>query len=496
MPGSTNRLSQSLCLICCLWIGLPGCEHADVPQPASTPAVQNTKRQDQPKTPRPAEMKTRVVDSKSDAETPPLRPEPVYRPADQRRQHDDARLNAAGVHLFESKRLRLYTDISVESARQLPDLVDQIYPVWESTLGALPPDRAGTEFQMTGYLIRDLALFRELGLVPEELQLEHGRHVRNEFWMREQATDYYRRHLLLHEATHCFMMYWPEVNAPVWYLEGMAEYFAAHQIDDEGRARFRVMPTSARDFAGFGRILTIRDNVAAGHPKSVSDILAFEPRDFRSNDCYAWSWALCAFLDGTPEFQTRFRQLNNLIHGNQFRATAEKFFGADQRELATEWTLFLHHLQYGYDLSRAAIEFQTGSPFSKTDTERIVQVQSDRGWQSSKLQLTAGQQYEVTAVGQFTLADTPKPWLSEPQGVSIRYFGGYPIGMLVGCIHSDEGAIAGNEEPMLRVIPLGRQTQFESPVNGTLYLRLNDAWNSLADNRGQVEVTIRPVAKP
>ncbi|WP_010588213.1 hypothetical protein [Schlesneria paludicola] len=494
MTGRAIHLCRSLYLVWCLWIGLPGCDRVNAPQPA--PVAQDVDRQKHSHSAKPAVTETPVEVPASHVASPQVPPQSAYRPADQRLRHDEARLKAAGISLVESKRLKLYTDIPLESACDLPDLVDQIYPVWESALGSLPPDRAGTDFQMSGYLIRDLALFRELGLVPEELNFEHGRHVRNEFWMREQATDYYRRHLLLHEATHCFMMYWAEINAPIWYLEGMAEYFAAHRIDDQRRAHFRVMPTSARDFAGFGRILTIHDSVVAGRLKSISEILAFEPHDFRSNDCYAWSWALCAFLDGTPSYQARFRQLNELIHGNQFRPTAIEFFGPQQRELATEWSLFLHHLQDGYDLTRAAIEFQPGLPFSTTETERLARVQADRGWQSSQVQLEAGQRYTVTATGQFTLADTPKPWLSEPQGVTIRYFGGHPIGMLVGCIHPDEGPAGGNDEPMLRVIPLGRESQFESPVTGTLYLRLNDAWNSLADNRGQVDVTIRHVTMP
>jgi hypothetical protein len=44
---------------------------------------------------------------------------------------------------------------------------------------------------------------------------------------------------------------------------------------------------------------------------------------------------------------------------------------------------------------------------------------------------------------------------------------------------------------MLQTIAIGQELDFQSSVTGTLYLRLNDAWNSLHDNRGQVEVTVR-----
>ena len=46
---------------------------------------------------------------------------------------------------------------------------------------------------------------------------------------------------------------------------------------------------------------------------------------------------------------------------------------------------------------------------------------------------------------------------------------------------------------MLKLITLGKQQRFQAPVSGTLYLRLNDAWNSLSDNRGEVRVNIRQV---
>jgi hypothetical protein len=50
---------------------------------------------------------------------------------------------------------------------------------------------------------------------------------------------------------------------------------------------------------------------------------------------------------------------------------------------------------------------------------------------------------------------------------------------------------------MLTSIALGSDCEFTAPVSGTLYLRLNDAFDSLSDNQGQVDVTIREsIAKP
>ncbi len=436
------------------------------------------------------------IDSTQESRPPAMPSQQVFRPDDRRPYHDDALLKEAGIQIYESTRLKLYTDIDAEVAQSLPPLIDQVYPVWQQELGPLSPDLAGTEFQMTGYLIRDLALFRELGLVPEELVPEHGRHLRNEFWMREQAYDYYRRHLLIHEATHCYMTFQAGFQAPVWYLEGMAEYFAAHHLDQDHRASFGVMPTSPGAFAGFGRIPLIREDVATNNARSISSICAFQPREFNTTQHYAWSWALCLFLDQTPRYHKRFQALSGLTQGTQFPQMFLELFRSDERDLTTEWTLFSFNLQYGYDMVRAAIDFRPGTLLTADQPERLQRVAADRGWQSSEVRLESGEKYEVVATGQFVLGNQPKPWVSEPQGITFRYFDKHPIGTLLGCIRTEEGAVGGANEPMLQVIPLGRGREFEASATGTLYLRLNEAWNSLHDNQGHATVVIRRVERP
>ena len=435
-----------------------------------------------------------VIDGQVDRIPPssPQAPQPIHRPDDQRPKHDDRRLAEAGIQLYESKRLKLYTDIDAEAARTLPSLIDAVSLAWIEYFGELPPDRAGSEFQMTGYLIRDEGLFREAGLVPEDLPMfEHGRHRRNEFWMREQKYDYFRRHLLIHEATHCFMTIMPGVAAPVWYIEGMAEYFATHRIEPDRSASFRVMPTSSADFAGWGRIKAIRDEFSAGNAKSIRDLIAMQPTEFLRPEPYAWSWALCQFLDAHPRYRERFQKLGGHLQGSAFRRDFTKAFDNDSRDLNTEWLLFIANLRYGYEATRAAIDFQPGTRLTTARPSHRLDIAADRGWQSSGVLLEAGQTYEVAAAGRFTLADQPKPWESEPQGITFRYFDRRPLGLLIGCFRAEEGHADGENDPMLKVIEIGRGRLLEAPLTGTLYLRLNEEWNSLSDNRGHVAVEVR-----
>jgi hypothetical protein len=419
---------------------------------------------------------------------PQIAPVQVYRPNDVRPQHDDAQLAALGVHRFDSRRLRLYTDIEADKARLLPPMVDQLFEALEDYFGALPPARDGADYQMTGYLIRDLALFRETGLVPEDLPtFEHGRHRANEFWLRDQEFDYYRAHLLLHEATHSFMTCMPRSEVVVWYMEGMAENFATHRRGDDGKLQFGIMPTSPEEVAGWGRITLIRQSFAADTLLSIPQMFQLVPGDYFRPLPYAWSWGLSTFLRTHPRYRERFQELGRTGRNPEFFRRFHELFDRDADNLNTEWLLFIVNLQYGYDIVRAAIDFIPGVPLTAELPQRVAQVTSERGWQSTAIELQQGQTYQVTATGQLTLADHPKPWLTEPDGISFDYYDGQPVGRLLGCIRATDPAQTAT---MLKVLPIGRSRKFVAPVTGTLYLRVNDHWNRLDDNHGAYTVTI------
>jgi hypothetical protein len=43
---------------------------------------------------------------------------------------------------------------------------------------------------------------------------------------------------------------------------------------------------------------------------------------------------------------------------------------------------------------------------------------------------------------------------------------------------------------MLQDFALGNAVKFTAPVSGTLYLRINDHFGELADNKGALDVTV------
>lgn len=430
----------------------------------------------------------------------------VYRRSDDRPQHDDAALAESGIHVYESKRLKLYTDIHPESARPLPPVIDAAYAEWVRYFGPLPPNREGTEYQMTGYVMADAELFRQAGLVPLELpKVINGRHWNDRFWMHDQPFDYYRRHLLIHEATHCFMTATRDMQSlsPIWYIEGTAELFGTHRIEADGMLRFRVMPETPEEVADavrtLGRIEILQTAVEEGRVRSLAETLAIGPGDFANNEGYAWSWALCKLLDTHPRYRERFRRLGEQLTPRAFEAAFQESFGSDMDDLAVEWALFVDGLQHGYDMERAAIDFQSGTPLNAAGSRRQIAIRPDRGWQSSGVRVEAGRTYAVSASGRITVADEPKPWTSEPHGISFRYAGGRPLGQLLGAVRADTDGFAAGLTTMLQIIPIGSHTHLTPAATGTLYLRINDSWSEMADNRGAYDVEVQvldPAAPP
>lgn len=448
--------------------------------------------------------------SMSPAADPPAQRVRAFRASDPPPQHDEAALAAIGIHKYSAKRMALFTDLDPGLARTLPPLVDQAYDAWIDYFGLLLPDQEGSEFFITGYLMVDQALFRESGLLPNELPpFPHGRNQGTRFWMNDQSAVYYRRHLLLHEATHCFMttINHPFRNKP-WYMEGMAELFGTHSIDPAGQMRTRVLPDEPEPFRGWGRLRLMQDEVAKSGPRERSRVFDQRNNEYLEGEAYAWSWGLCQFLDGHPRYRERFQKLGRSVTTGIPATDWNRLFADDQPELDEEWLLFAANACLGYDLARAAVDFRAGDLLPASGIAR-VDVVADRGWQSSKVLVEKGKTYQVTASGRFVIAHakrrdrdaqreipgnpTRRPWESEPQGISFRYHDGRPLGMLVGAIRSARVPAKPPRTTMLDVIPIGPDATFVAAHTGTLYLRLNDDWNSLSDNAGEIAVEIRQI---
>ena len=98
--------------------------------------------------------------------------------------------------------------------------------------------------------------------------------------------------------------------------------------------------------------------------------------------------------------------------------------------------MFVAGIEYGDDIPRTAIDFGPGKPLPAAGA--AVTLSAGRGWQNSGLQLESGARYRLTATGRYQVAKTTRIWWSEPGGVSIRYYQGRPLGILLAAVRPGE----------------------------------------------------------
>ncbi|MHB1037010.1 MAG: hypothetical protein ACYC35_20400 [Pirellulales bacterium] len=400
---------------------------------------------------------------------------------------DEARIAAAGIHKVQGKHITLYTDVALRrEIDELPEVFDQAYPQWCAYFGISAEKQPG--WHMTAYLVKDKRPFQATGLMPASLPMfSHGFSTARELWFFDQSSDYYRRHLLLHEGTHGFMDSRVGGAGPPWYMEGMAELLATHRWRD-GKLVLGYFPASREEVPMLGRIKIVQDAFAERRAMTFKRITEYGPHAHLENEPYGWCWAAAAFLDGHPRYRDRFRQTPKLLRQGNFSERFQQMFARDWGELAEEWQVFVADLEHGYDFSRTAIDFTPGRPLSATWAK--VTVAADRGWQASGLRLEAGVKYRLRAAGRYQVANQPRVWWCEPGGVSIRYYKGRPLGMLLATVRPDVPAPAV-PNAFLKPLAVGLGTTLTPTQSGTLYLRINDSSGELADNAGTLVVEVK-----
>jgi hypothetical protein len=399
---------------------------------------------------------------------------------------DEQRAASAGVRKITGKHLVLFTDVRPEaSVDELCRVFDLAFPQWCEQLGL--DAAAHSDWQMRAYLISDRQRFEAAGLWPADLpQFLNGYTRGREFWLYNQSSDYYRRHLLLHEGVHGIMFSLQKSNGPAWYMEGLAELLATHRWSD-GKLQLPYFPARPAEVPKLGRIEIVQTKFKQGQGLFLSNITALPHAEFLKNEPYAWSWAAAAFLYGHPAYRDRFRALMKQPAYGDLNEQLKRLYAADANSLAEEWPVFISELVHGYDFARTQLDLSAATTAVVPGTPAKFAVAADHGWQNTHLRLEQGVSYRLTASGRFTLAIEPKPWVSEPAGVTIRYHQGRPLGIVMGVVRSNQ---PGQMSSFFRPILIGTGATLKPEQSGTLYLRINDFAGELSDNSGTAEVVI------
>lgn len=411
---------------------------------------------------------------------------------------DPEALAAFGLQASVSQHLFLVTDHPDQDAfAEFHAVVQQAVEQWVAFFGADP--RRFAAWQLTCFLVVDPAKFAAAGLLPPPGHLPRGElppggwQYGNQIWVNHQPGPYYTRHMLLHEGTHAFCAYnFGALGAP-WLAEGLAEYLALHRWQDE-RLELATRRISKDDVPYWGRVKLIKDSYQTGAPKTLVEVLRFPPQAFPQTESYAWSWAAVSLFDQHPRCRAVFRQhLQEL--GTRTTNDWNRQFLADLplglEQLETQWQVDTLSLQYGHDFARTAIQWAADTRPAEEVWE--VTIPADGAWHATGLKLLPGQ-WEVVADGEYQIGrEDEQAWLSRPDGITIRYVGGAPLGVLQYALQGQRPILAGMTA-LVEPQPVGTRAVITA-TGEDLFLRVNDWPNRLDDNVGQVVVRGRRLAE-
>jgi hypothetical protein len=401
---------------------------------------------------------------------------------------DDERAAAHGIRKLVGKHVMLYTDLpSQPEVDELPQVFDLAVPQWRDYFQIDPKKIA--DWKVWGYVMQDKEKFIAAGLYPDDLpEFPNGYMRGHEFWLYEQPSAYYRRHLTLHEGTHAVMFHWLGGAGPPWYMEGMAELLGTHRWHN-GELQLGYSPRSKEEVPEWGRVRILKNAYKAGRALPLQEVLKLPPDAHRNNDAYAWSWAACAFFDQHPKYQEAFRKLrqNTQDVSQEFTTRLFENFRDDIQTMQTEWQLFIANCEYGYDVARNALVVKPAEPLPPGGAK--VEIAVDHGWQSTGLVLEAGRTYKLTASGRYSLGKVPQEWWCEPGGVTIRYYHSRPLGMLLAAVRNDSAPASPSE--LLDPTPIGLGADLTPETTGTLWLKINEHDAEWADNEGKLEVEVK-----
>jgi hypothetical protein len=405
---------------------------------------------------------------------------------------DLERVRAAGIRVMEGEYITIYTDLPAGPAiDELPRVFDLATGQWSEYFGVEKEKTIG--WKVVGSVIKDKQRFLQAGLLPESLPpFSHGYSAEFRIWLFDQPSDYYRRHLLLHEGTHAFMVHFLQGGGPPWYMEGMAELLGTHRWDGK-KLILRHFPQDKSETPYWGRIKIIKDDMAVGRGMPLRAIMNYSSDAHLKVQAYGWCWAAASFFDYHPEYQPAFRKM--IRHsGDSSGNFSEHFLRSLEEEwprIQQEWQLFIFNIQYGYDIPREAIVDKPVVAFPEDGGTCVLQA--GRGWQSTGFQIPGGTRLQLSARGQFQLAAEPLPWISEADGITLEYYRGKPLGKLLAAV-AQPGE--NGQTRLARPLAVGASGTFDCQQEGILYLRVNDAPSQLADNRGQLSVRITHAAAP
>ena len=390
----------------------------------------------------------------------------------------------------EGRFVRLTTDLqSPQEAQSLVDSFDAAVLQWIRFWNLSENDFSN--FQVDACVMQDRERFDQEGLIPANLpDFPFGYAQGRRIWVRQQQSEYYTRHLLLHEGVHALAFAAFGGAGPVWFQEGTAELLATHR--GQGRELLsQQIPGHRDDVPYWGRFKLMSQLRRDEKIPSLQTVLNYQPDLTGDVAVYGWSWAATMILNAYPEYRDAFfaAAKNGRTVGPGFNRQLQRSLRDQWPILAARWRVMCDDLDYGFDWSRERVELSIQDPIWD-GKPIVVSVAANRGWQSVGYRLPPGIQVRLKPSGEITLAQTTRPWISHPEGITYQYHRGRPLGQLLVCLLPN--AIDDQAETIAPLIVQGLSKETELTVSqySWLLFRINDEIGQLADNQGTYEVEV------
>lgn len=396
----------------------------------------------------------------------------------------------AGFAKLSGKYIDVVTDLPLsDELRELPAVFDAAVPQWCEAFDL--PVASVEAWHVEAFVMLDRQRFISAGFLPENIShFTYGFQYGDRLWVTEQPSAYYRRHLLLHEGTHWIMARKYGRQAPPWLMEGMAEWMGTHRWDGT-QLHMGIIPTNREEVPFWGRTKIIQQQLADGVAPSLESVLRYSSTAHQQQEAYAWSWAAVVFLKHHPQTAETFARL--LGQPLQGRDDANRWLFRQLSShwpfLRQEWNATLSDLDYGFAPDRGLLVV-SHKPQQLTSPQTI-NIDANRGWQSSGVKVAAGTRVNIRAEGEFVVGRLPKPWRSFPDGLTLEYYRGQPLGRLLmssvaPLIHEPDFS-----KPV-EIVSVGSGGSFTVAESGELQFRINESTGELADNSGTLAITISP----
>ena len=397
----------------------------------------------------------------------------------------------AGLRVLEGRHLILITDRPVradDGVENLPQIFDEAFAVWCDHFQVDGP--TVNSWRAVGCLMVDRQPFQAAGLLPTDGTIppfQNGFCDRNRFWLIDHPNPAYRRHLLLHEGVHACSLTLRDLSTPTWYTEGIAELLATHRLR-AGRFESTPIPLQASDVEQLGRIEKILLLRRSGDVPGLEEVLATPPDRHHALASYAASWAAVAMLSGHPAYAKTFRDLEAGPLDANLTQRLEQAPGWNAEQAARDFDAFTAEVDYGYDFLASAVDWSPGKPLVAASQ---MTVAADRGWQNSGWSLRQGDRLAVVADGRCRVGAVAEgPIETEPEGISLAWYRGRPVGRLL--VAQWFPAASGGGRPQWKILAEGSRGKCVAVADGPVYCKINESPGALADNTGTLSVILSP----